>query len=197
MLQSQRFKYEVDVKKEYIDNLRSTSRTPTSPRQDNYPRYDVPMLASPRSKSFRTPSGYCQSYTLDATAMADGRASDSISLPPWCEYIPELALLTLLSIENEARSVRILEIMNDFRTLQQHTASLVRRTEATPPDQDSYYLDGYVVLRQCAAESQAILATHYNPGNLGMQSGSVSDSEVQKATLQRCALNDACYSGFR
>jgi hypothetical protein len=185
MLQSQRFKYEVDVKKEYIDNLPSTSRSPTPPRHDNHSTRDVSMLSSPRSKSSRTPSGYCHSYTLDAAAMADGRASDSIFLPSWCENIHVFTLLTVLSTENEARSVRILEIMNDFRTLQQHIASLVRRTEATPPNQDSYYLDGYVVLRQCAAESQAILATHYNPGNLGMQSGSVSDSEVQKATLQR------------
>lgn len=82
--------------------------------------------------------------------------------------------------------MRILEIMNDFRTLQMHITSLVTRREARPPDDQSYYLDGYVVLRQCAAESQAILATHYNPGNLGLQSGQVLETEVQKATLQRC-----------
>lgn len=81
--------------------------------------------------------------------------------------------------------MRILEIMNDFRTLQMHISSLVSRSEATPPDQQSFYLDGYVVLRQSAAESQAILATHYNPGNLGIQAGNVPETEVQKATLQR------------
>lgn len=91
----------------------------------------------------------------------------------------------------------MLEIMNDFRTLQQHIASLVRRTEATAPDEQSYYLDGYVVLRQCNAESQAILATHYNPGNLGLQTGTVSDSEVQKATLQRCVVHSMrCFKFF-
>jgi hypothetical protein len=82
--------------------------------------------------------------------------------------------------------MRILEIMNDFRTLQIHISSLITRHEATPPDGESYYLDGYVVLRQCAAESQAILASHYNPGSLGLQSGHVPETEVQKATLQRC-----------
>ncbi|KEF52630.1 uncharacterized protein A1O9_11473 [Exophiala aquamarina CBS 119918] len=81
--------------------------------------------------------------------------------------------------------MRILEIMNDFRTLQIHISSLITRNEAHPPDQQSYYLDGYVVLRQGAAESQAILATHYNPGNLGLQAGHVAETEVQKATLQR------------
>lgn len=81
--------------------------------------------------------------------------------------------------------MRVLEIMNDFRTLHHHISSIVTRPGASAPDQDSYYLDGFVVLRQCAAESQAILASHYNPGNIGLQSGSVSESEVEKATLQR------------
>ena len=47
------------------------------------------------------------------------------------------------------------------------------------------YDEGYVVLRHCGAESQAILATHFNPGSLGLQGGQVGESEVQKATLQR------------
>lgn len=91
--------------------------------------------------------------------------------------------------------MRVLELMNDFRTLQIHISSLISRSEANPPDQQSYYLDGYVVLRQCAAESQAILAMHYNPGNLGLQSGSIPETEVQKATLQRYGsslLEDQC-----
>ncbi|KIV96435.1 hypothetical protein PV10_00307 [Exophiala mesophila] len=93
--------------------------------------------------------------------------------------------------KNEARAMRVLEIMNDFRTLQMHISSLVSRSEANPPDQQSYYLDGYVVLRQSAAESQAILATHYNPGNLGLQAGNVPETEVQKATLQRIILDSS------
>ena len=78
-----------------------------------------------------------------------------------------------------------MELMNDFRTLQLHISSLITRSEANPPDQQSYYLDGYVVLRQCAAESQAVLAGHFNPGSLGLQAGNVAETEVQKATLQR------------
>lgn len=88
--------------------------------------------------------------------------------------------------ENEARALRVLEIMNDFRTLQVHITSLVSRPEATPPDQASQYLEGYAVLRQCNAQAQAILATRYSPGSLGIEPGrSVPDTEVQKATLQR------------
>ena len=102
-----------------------------------------------------------------------------------CEQRVKHQITDFFSAENEARAMRILEIMNDFRTLQMHISSLITRSEAHPPDQQSYYLDGYVVLRQGAAESQAILATQYNPGNLGLQAGHVPETEVQKATLQR------------
>jgi hypothetical protein len=88
-------------------------------------------------------------------------------------------------IGNEARAMRILEIMNDFRTLQLHISSHTNRSQVNPTDQ-SYYADGFVVLRQCKADAEAILATHYNPGNIGLQSGQVGESEVHKATLQRC-----------
>jgi len=81
--------------------------------------------------------------------------------------------------------------MNDFRTLQVHITSLVTRPEASPPDQSAHHLDGYVVLRQCSAEAQAILAASYNPGNLGLESGSVPGTEVQKATLQRIILDSS------
>lgn len=85
---------------------------------------------------------------------------------------------------NEARALRVVEIMNDFRTIQLHISSHISRAQAQPPEPQSYYDDGYVVLRQCSAEGQAILATHFNPGSLGLFSG-IGESEVQKATLQR------------
>jgi hypothetical protein len=96
-----------------------------------------------------------------------------------------MIMLTAGVTVNEARAMRVMELMNDFRTLQIHITSLITRSEANPPDQQSYYLDGYVVLRQCAAESQAVLAGHFNPGSLGLQAGNVPETEVQKATLQR------------
>jgi hypothetical protein len=81
--------------------------------------------------------------------------------------------------------MRILEIMNDFRTLQLHISSHITRAEAIPPSREQYYLDGYVVLRQCGAEAQAVLATHYNPGILGLRAGNVGQTDVDTATLQR------------
>ena len=83
--------------------------------------------------------------------------------------------------------MRILEIMNDFRTLQHHISSHVTRPQSTPPDQASLYLDGYVVMRQCSAEAQAILATHFNPGAQGLHGGQVSETDAQKETMRRYA----------
>lgn len=121
-----------------------------------------------------------QPITTDSSidSMSDGRMSARSS---------QATASANREAENEARALRVLEIMNDFRTLQVHITSLTTRAESSPPDQSVYYLDGYVVLRQCSAEAQAILATHYNPGNLGIEPGQVSDSEKQKATLQRYA----------
>lgn len=115
--------------------------------------------------------------------MSDGSTSSSS---------PTSRMLANWGRENEARALRVLEIMQDFRTVQTHITAQVTRAEATPPDQASYYLAGYVVLRQCNAEAQAILATHYNPGSLGLESGHVPDTEVQRATLQRYVTNGFC-----
>jgi hypothetical protein len=96
---------------------------------------------------------------------------------------------TLHSAVNQSRSMRILEIMNDFRTLQHHISSHVTRAQSNPPDQTSYYHAGYVVIRQCKAEAEAILAGIYNPGDL--QTDSAGDGEVQKTTLQRSVIQTA------
>jgi hypothetical protein len=120
--------------------------------------------------------------------MADGRALTCISLPLRCaNTLPKAETDCYASTVNERRSIRVVEIMNDFRTLQHHISTHITRAQSSPPDEQSYYLDGYVVLRQCAAEAQAILATHYNPGVIGMESGHVPETEKQKATLQRYA----------
>lgn len=107
--------------------------------------------------------------------MADGRKLERLE--------PTVTLLTHVTV-NEARALRVLEIMNDFRTIQLHISSHISRAQAHPPDQQSYYADGYVVLRHCSAEGQAILATHFHAGSLGLSGGTV-ESEEQKATLQR------------
>jgi hypothetical protein len=93
--------------------------------------------------------------------------------------------------------MRILEIMNDFRTLQLHIESHVTRPEASPPSREQFYLDGYVVLRQSAAEARAVLAGHFNPGPIGLPGSAVGQTEVDKATLQRCGKTRWCVLRIR
>lgn len=84
--------------------------------------------------------------------------------------------------------MRVLEIANDFRTLQVHINTHVTRAGASPPDQASAALDGYRLLAQARVQAQRILA--YTPGSLGITPGSVPNTEVQRAQLQRYASNN-------
>ncbi|KAL9613208.1 MAG: hypothetical protein Q9167_002224 [Letrouitia subvulpina] len=84
---------------------------------------------------------------------------------------------------NEARALRITEVMNDFQNLQR------RISEYAPnPPPEEYYEQGYEVLRQCRAEAQAILMAPYPPDNLQVPGG---PEEQEKRQLQRVLL-DAC-----
>ena len=82
--------------------------------------------------------------------------------------------------------MRIMEIMNDFRTLHLHINAHIMRMQSSHPDQQSYYATGFVVLRQCEAEARAIIARHYNPAIPGLpRPGQIDESEITRATLQR------------
>ena len=77
---------------------------------------------------------------------------------------------------NHARAMRVAELMTDFRSLQRHLASI--RVTYAPENQN---LEGYVVLRQCMTEAQAIL-------NQPFQSSSVhprGDEEQEKTQLRQ------------
>lgn len=76
--------------------------------------------------------------------------------------------------------MRVVEIMNDFRTLQHQ----ITQYQITPSPADYHEL-GYVVLRQCSAEAQTVLAAHYAGGSLQVPS---SNGEIEKQQLQRYAL---------
>jgi hypothetical protein len=52
--------------------------------------------------------------------------------------------------------MRVAEIMSDFRNLQYYIAQI----RATPTAEE-YYLEGYTLLRQCAADAQAILSAPF------------------------------------
>lgn len=97
---------------------------------------------------------------------------------------PRSRLLLTRNAVNHARAMRVAELMTDFRNLQRHLASI--RVTHVPEDHN---LEGYVVLRQCMSEGQAIL-------NQPFQSSSVhprGDEEQEKTQLRqyvRQALED-------
>ncbi|KAK6001586.1 hypothetical protein QM012_002917 [Aureobasidium pullulans] len=83
--------------------------------------------------------------------------------------------------------MRIAEILSDFRHLQHYIANI----RANPSAED-YYEEGYCVLRQCAAEAQALLAQPFDcqgPEPDG-------DCEQEKVQLQRIML-DASIRRFK
>ncbi|KAL8653584.1 MAG: hypothetical protein Q9226_003799 [Calogaya cf. arnoldii] len=82
---------------------------------------------------------------------------------------------------NEARALRITEIMTEFQSLQRRIA------EYSPnPSPEEYFEEGYEVLRQCRAEAQAVLVAPY-PVEPSQVSSSPDDSE--KRQLQRIIVD--------
>lgn len=78
---------------------------------------------------------------------------------------------------NDARAMRVAEVMNDFRTLQH----LISQFQASP-DSEAYNETGYVILRQCTTQAQALLSQHFDTGSLHVPS---SPGEQTKRQLQR------------
>jgi hypothetical protein len=60
---------------------------------------------------------------------------------------------------NDARAIRVAEIMTDFRNLQYYLNQL-----HVTPTAEEYYLEGYALLRQCTSEAQAVLGTPFAAG---------------------------------
>lgn len=88
---------------------------------------------------------------------------------------------------NDARAMRIAEIMTDFRNLQ-HYLSQLRAT----PTAEEYYLEGYSLLRSCASEAQTILQTPFSAST----GGSAGDPEREKQQL-KTIITDAAVRRFQ
>ena len=71
--------------------------------------------------------------------------------------------------------MRVAEIMEDFRNLL-HYLSAIRAS----PSAEEYDEEGYLVLRRCAAESQALLLQPFQT-----QGGGRRDEEQDKLHLRR------------
>lgn len=72
-----------------------------------------------------------------------------VELPPLLlTFLP----LTPLKV-NEQRTIRVADLLSDFRNLQYYIAS----APSDPPSQDDYYTEGWAALRQCSIDGQHIL----------------------------------------
>lgn len=78
---------------------------------------------------------------------------------------------------NEARAMRVAEVMNDFQMLQQY----IMQPQPNPSAED-YHEAGYEILRQCRAAGSAVLSAQFeiDPSQLPDGSG-----EPEKRQLQR------------
>ncbi|EGD83930.1 hypothetical protein H112_07612 [Trichophyton rubrum D6] len=82
---------------------------------------------------------------------------------------------------NEARALRVSELINDFRTLLVHISQL--KLDAT---EMAEVAQGYVLMRQCVAEAQELLASQFDIQSIQNLQG---DGEFEKVQLQRIILD--------
>lgn len=95
---------------------------------------------------------------------------------PVLPCIPCLHLLiTCMTTVNEVRALRLAEIMQDFRNLQYYISQI-----HAVPTQEEYNGLGYVLLRQCNAEGQAVLNAPFSAS----QSVPAGNPEREKQHLQ-------------
>ncbi|EOD45826.1 uncharacterized protein LTHEOB_2522 [Neofusicoccum parvum] len=87
---------------------------------------------------------------------------------------------------NDARAIRIAEIMTDFRNLQHYIAQI-----RVTPSPEEFYLEGYTLLRHCHAEAQAVLTAPFNTNT------SPGDDLEQQRILLKAVLLDASIRRFR
>ncbi|BDD56977.1 hypothetical protein MPDQ_002869 [Monascus purpureus] len=83
---------------------------------------------------------------------------------------------------NQARALRVAEIINDYRTLLVHISQ-----QSTPVPQEEYYEEGYVVMRECLAAAQSLMSSNYNPHPMPGN----GDEESEKMQLQRVILDSS------
>ncbi|KAJ5561432.1 hypothetical protein N7535_004101 [Penicillium sp. DV-2018c] len=83
---------------------------------------------------------------------------------------------------NQARAMRIAEIINDYRTLLLHISQ-----QQVEPSQSDYWDEGFVVLRECLSSAQTLMSANYQPCPVTEQ-GNV---ETEKAELQRLIIDSS------
>ena len=82
-----------------------------------------------------------------------------------------------IALVNEARALRVLELMKDYRNIQDRIAQL---NASPPPDERNEV--GYTILHRCHVESRALLNKPYAPEMLHPPTGA---NEAAKRQLRR------------
>ncbi|KAJ5799653.1 uncharacterized protein N7518_001721 [Penicillium psychrosexuale] len=83
---------------------------------------------------------------------------------------------------NQARAMRVAEIINDYRTLLLHISQ-----QQVEVSQEEYWEDGFVVLRESLASAQTLMSANYQPCPVTGQ----GNAETEKAELQRVILDSS------
>ncbi|KAJ5594821.1 uncharacterized protein N7459_001029 [Penicillium hispanicum] len=83
---------------------------------------------------------------------------------------------------NQARAVRVAELINDYRTLLMHIPQ--QNVDARP---DEYYEEGFAVLRECLAAAQNLMAANYHPCPVTGR----GNPETERAELQRVIIDSS------
>lgn len=83
---------------------------------------------------------------------------------------------------NQARALRVAELLNDYRTLLVHIPQ--QHTDAPVED---YWEEGYIVMRECLSAAQNLISSNYEP--IPAPSGGSGNEESEKAQLQRVMLD--------
>ncbi|KAI1054025.1 hypothetical protein LB507_007259 [Fusarium sp. FIESC RH6] len=83
---------------------------------------------------------------------------------------------------NEYRTMRVAEVLSDFRTLQYYIAA----APVDPEDTSEYYTEGWAALRQCALDGQHILECG---ADTSVPSPPGGEQEQMKAELKQVLLD--------
>merc|ERR1712054_466525 len=83
---------------------------------------------------------------------------------------------------NEYRTVRVAELLEDFRTLQYYIAA----APTEPPNADDHHTEGWAALRQCAIDGQHILEC---AADTRVPTTSGGEEEQSKAELRQVHLD--------
>jgi len=107
--------------------------------------------------------------------MADGRKHSISFIYSMCAQ--RKAHKPCLHLVNQARALRVAEIINDYRTLLLH---ICEETIPSPPEE--YFEEGHVIMRECHTAAQALMESNYTPAAVP---SNASNEEAERAELQR------------